>query len=203
MLFDGNYLNGEKNGNGKEYNNKGELIYEGNYLENKKNGEGKVYKEGKLVFKGEYLNGQKNGKGKEYYDGKLIFEGEYKDGKKWNGKGKEYANNEDNIIIISEYKDGKILNSIGEKNGNLEFELIQGKGNYREYNSNGKLIFDGYYFNTKRWEGIFKQYDDNFLIFEGEYINGNVSGKGKILNEKKNLYLKVNIKMGKDGMEKE
>ena len=51
LIFDGEYLNGEKNGKGKEYND-----------------------DGKLIFEGEYLNGEKNGKGKEYdRNGKLIF----------------------------------------------------------------------------------------------------------------------------------
>jgi len=32
----GEYLNGKRNGNGKEYNEKGKLIFEGEYLNNKK-----------------------------------------------------------------------------------------------------------------------------------------------------------------------
>ena len=31
LIFEGNYLNGERNGKGKEYNNKGKLIFEGEY----------------------------------------------------------------------------------------------------------------------------------------------------------------------------
>jgi len=45
ILFKGNYLNGERNGKGKEYYN------------NSSN----------LKFEGEYKNGEKNGNGKEYY----------------------------------------------------------------------------------------------------------------------------------------
>ena len=54
------YLNGERNGKGKEY-----------------------YSNGKLEFEGDYLNGKKwNGKEKEYYENdKLQFEGEYLNGK--------------------------------------------------------------------------------------------------------------------------
>ena len=55
LIFEGEYINGEKNGKGKEYN-----IY------------------GKLYFEGEYLNDKRNGKGKEYnYKGILAFEGDY------------------------------------------------------------------------------------------------------------------------------
>jgi len=35
------------------------------------------------------------GNGKEYFnDGRLKFEGKYLNGERWNGKGKEYYNNE-------------------------------------------------------------------------------------------------------------
>ena len=77
------------NGKGKEYlikNNR--LIFEGEYLNGKRNGKGKEYNDNWLIkYEGEYLNGKRNGKGKEYYhDGILKFEGEYLNGKKWNGK---------------------------------------------------------------------------------------------------------------------
>jgi len=50
-----------RNGKGKEYNNKGDLIYKGEYLNRKRwNGKGKEYNnDGKLIFEGEYLNGEK------------------------------------------------------------------------------------------------------------------------------------------------
>ena len=89
LLFEGEYLNGKKNGKYKEYYHDGKLEFEGEYLNGKKwNGKCKVYDyNGKLYFEGEYLNGKKNGKCKEYdYNGKLRFEGEYLNGKKWNGK---------------------------------------------------------------------------------------------------------------------
>ena len=53
LIFSGHYLNGERNGNGKEY-----------------------YKDGKIKFEGEFSNGKRHGKGKEYYGyGQLKFEG--------------------------------------------------------------------------------------------------------------------------------
>ena len=38
MVFDGEYLNGKKNGKFKQYNNEDKLIYEGEYLNGKLNG---------------------------------------------------------------------------------------------------------------------------------------------------------------------
>ena len=86
IIFEGEYLNGQMNGIGKEYYDDSKLKYEGKYLNGKRwFGIEKVYY-GKLEF--EIING--NGKVKEYYDnGKLRFEGEYLNGKR-NGKGKEY-----------------------------------------------------------------------------------------------------------------
>ena len=72
---------------GKEYSF-GELKFEGEYLNGERNGKGKEYSFGKLIFEGEYLNRKRNRKGKAYYyNGEIEFEGEYLDGKRWNGKG--------------------------------------------------------------------------------------------------------------------
>ena len=110
LIFEGEYLHGERNGKGKEYLYDGKLKFEGEYLNGQRNGKGKEYYDNDiLIFEGEYLNGKRNGKGKEYYnDGKLRFEGEYLNGKtiagtkynlkgdivykinNTNGKGKEY-----------------------------------------------------------------------------------------------------------------
>ena len=55
-MFEGEYLNGERNGKGKEYISSLYNVY--------------------LKFEGEYLNGKRNGKGKEYNMlGDLLFEG--------------------------------------------------------------------------------------------------------------------------------
>jgi antitoxin component YwqK of YwqJK toxin-antitoxin module len=99
LISEGEYLNGERNGKGKEYYNNDKLKFEGEYLNGKKwNGNGyningnKEFeiKEGKgnikeydcddkLIFEGQYLNGEINGTGKEYNDcdGKIEFKGEY------------------------------------------------------------------------------------------------------------------------------
>ena len=126
------YLNGERNGKGKEYDYNGELKFEGEYLNGNRwngkgfnikgnkifeiiNGKGKVkeyYSNGNLEFEGEYLNGKRNGKGKEYYNGELLFEGEYLNGKKWNGKGKEYDSGK--LVFEGEYLNGE-RNGLGIK----------------------------------------------------------------------------------------
>ena len=76
-------------GKGKEYDLLGELKFEGDYVNGKKNGKGKEYANGHLVFEGEFLNGNRHGKGKNYYyaNDHIEFEGEYLNGVRLNGKG--------------------------------------------------------------------------------------------------------------------
>ena len=81
----------------EEYNSyNDELIFIGNYLNGKRNGFGKEFFDDVVIFEGYYLNGKRHGKGKEYKnDGTLIFEGEYLYGKKWNwnrNNGSKYQN---------------------------------------------------------------------------------------------------------------
>ena len=178
LIFEGEYLNGRRNGKGKEYYTNGKLKFEGKYINGKKwdgkgynlngnmefiikDGIGKNIKEYSyyddiLEFEGEYLNGRRNGKGKEYYkDGKLLFEGEYLNGKKWDGNGY-------NI------------------NGNMEFIIKNGKGYIKEYDYKGRLEYEGEYINGER-NGIGKEYDsdDDKLEYEGNFFNGKRNGKGK------------------------
>ena len=69
IMFEGEYLNGERNGKGKEYYDDGKVKYDGKYLNGKKwNGKG-FDKKNNLIYK------LKDGKGylKEYDDSKLIY----------------------------------------------------------------------------------------------------------------------------------
>ena len=61
IIFDGEFLNGKRNGKGKEYYDNSVLKFEGEYLNNKRNGKGKQYSDyGRLLFEVEYLNGERN-----------------------------------------------------------------------------------------------------------------------------------------------
>ena len=154
--FVGEYLNGEKNGKGKEYLKSDSdwllhdrLIFEGEFLKGKRNGKGKEfsYGDGTLLFEGEYSKGYRL-KGKEYFRGKLLFEGEYLFNKKWNGK-------------VHDIYDNHI------------YDLIDGNGKVIEYDHNtGLLLFEGEYLNGRRWSGEGKTYYNGELIFEGKYLNG-------------------------------
>ena len=197
VIYEGEYLNGERNGKGKEYNKFDDILFEGEYLNGKKHGEGEEYyiANSKLAFKGEYLYGHRI-KGKQYYKNKIEFEGEYLYDKKYNGKGYD-------------------------ENGNITYELNNGNGKVKEYTTHGYLLFEGEYLNGKRngygieynldggkfvdyfkngnkrdgtgytndgridyeiidGNGMLKEYCDGELIYTGEYFNGKRYGKGKL-----------------------
>ena len=61
LKYEGGYLNGERNGEGKEYYFFSDIIkFEGEYLDGKRNGKGIEYnKDGSIRFKGEYINGRR------------------------------------------------------------------------------------------------------------------------------------------------
>ena len=154
LIYEGEFLNGERNGKGKIFDEEGKLKYVGEFRHGKTHGVGKEYNShGELKYIGYYLYGKKNGKGKEYYDYKLNeikFEGEYLNDKRWTGIGYDH-------------------------NKNIIFELKDGKGYVKEYKEDyynlSYLIFEGEYLNGKR-HGKGKEYGLNTLIFEGEYLNG-------------------------------
>ena len=154
LIYEGEFLKGERNGEGKIYNEKGKLKYEGEFKHGKAHGVGKEYNyDGELKYIGHYLYGEKNGEGKEYYNYKLNeikFEGEYLNDKRWTGKGYD-------------------------ENKNIIFELKDGKGYVKEYEegwcNSSYLIYEGNYLNGER-HGKGKEYVLNHLVFEGEYLNG-------------------------------
>ena len=67
----------------------------------------------------------------------------------------------------------------------------------KEYDLNGKLIFEGEYLNGKK-NGIGKEYGLNGkLIFEGEYLNGKKNGNGKEYNDEGKILSEGNYLNGK------
>ncbi len=143
IIFEGEYVNGERNGKGIEYDEYGDISYEGEYLNGKRNGYGKEFVGDKLVYEGEYLKGKSNGYGKEYNNKRhLIFEGEYLNGYK--RKGKSYINQR--IEFEGEYLFGIKWNGKGyDETGKIIYELNNGNGKIKEYSYEGNLLDEGEY----------------------------------------------------------
>ena len=204
----GKIIIGGINGYGKEKEfNDLKLIFKGYYINGKRNGKGKEYnKEGKLIFEGEYKNGIKNGKGIEYNGEDILFVGEYLNGKKWNGIVKEYQYQnysyfkkfygqysegvkigreydiDGEVIFEGKYSEDKRWEGIIYNKKGILFPIKNGNGKVKEYDEEGKLIFEGEYINGEK-KG--KEYDeDDNLVFEGEYCKEK-RWNGKIKEYKK------------------
>ena len=205
IKFEGNYLDGHREGEGIEYFENGKIKFKGEFTKGKrKNGKGYNIK-GEVVY--EIKDGEGNIKQYDFRD-KIEFEGEYKNYQYWNGKRSIYNKN-GNINLELFYTEGKInLKKEYDNKGELIFELIceNNKKKGKEY-KNGELIFEGEYkskdelkmqeaidyavqlifgdltlkSNLKRWNGKGKEFNgDDKLIYEGEFLNGEKHGKGKI-----------------------
>ena len=195
------YKNNKRNGKGKEYYWDGKILFEGEYLNDKKwNGKGFDHKddiayelkEGKGIAKiydtfckelrlaGEYLNGDLNGKGKLYTGkGKLDFEGEFLNGKK-HGKGTKY-DFDNNLIFEGDYLKDKMWNGKRfDSDNNIIYEIKNGRGFKKLFYTYGYLIYEGEYKNGEE-NGRGKEYSKHIgvLEFEGESLNGKRNGIGK------------------------
>ena len=112
-----------KNGKGKEYDSwSNKLKYEGDYLEGEKTGFGKIYNEdGILIYEGELLKGKKRGKGKVFDNkGNLKIEGDKINEKVdyliWEKTGFEKIYNKESILIY----EGELLNGIKQGKGKFK-----------------------------------------------------------------------------------
>ena len=217
--YTGDYLNGEKFGIAEEHCVQTNLTYKGEFFNGIKSGKGKEYYNDNLIFEGEFLYNNRR-KGESYIKGKLEYKGEYLFNKKWNGIGydskgkkvyeiingngkvKEYSPS--GILIFDgeykngkklkgKYRDGKKWNGIGydsKKNKKIKYELHNGNGYIYEYdNYLTRLTFEGEYINGEM-NGKGKEYDEynNELIYEGEFKNGKINGKGKAKENYKTLF---------------
>ena len=70
----------------------------------------------------------------------------------------------------------------------------------KEYNYDGKLIFEGKYKNGEMWSGKITKYEYDSLKFEGEYLNGK-EHIGKEYRSDGKLIFEGKYKNGKNGME--
>ena len=195
-LYEGEYSNGKKNGNGKEY--EGYLIYEGKFLNGEKNGKIKEYfaKDNmELIFDGEYLYNHRK-RGKEYKDGILVYGGEYLFDRKWDGKG--YDKNKNVIYEIHNGK-GKAIEYFGPRmEYRFEGEYVDGKrnGKGKEYLGEDTLMFEGEYKDGER-NGFGIEYFYGDIQFKGKYFKGKrFDGVGKEYKDGKTLSVKYQYQNG-------
>ena len=188
--YEGEFLDGEKNGKGKEiysFCTSEYIMYEGEYFNGKRHGKGIEYyeillnpdskplgfrRDYKPCYIGGFLNGKRHGNGKLYDDHGHIFKAEYLYGKKWN---------------IKKY----------DENSNIVCEIINGKGTLRLYFNKYTNSFIESEYLYGELNGKQKIYVNDKLIFEGEYINGELNGKVKIRDKFEGEYIDNHIKKGR------
>ena len=101
----GYFNNGEKSNFGKLYNEEGKLIFEGEYKNGIRNGEGTYYYNNGLRYEGEFVNGLREGNGVFYWEDGTRWEGPFKNNE-MNGKGFFYDKEESYPVV---YNNGDIV----------------------------------------------------------------------------------------------
>lgn len=160
-------------GQGKTYNEKGELIFSGTFDKGVPV-EGKEYKEGKLFFQGFFNLNQKKGSVFSS-DGKLKYSGELNNNYVYNGLGSEYD------------KQGKVV----EKDGIFENGVLKEGTRFSNFEGGDYMHKDvGEFENDQTWTGSRYELDNDlesdyyceyFLIEEGLFKN-DVLAIGKTYN---------------------
>ncbi len=153
ILYEGDFVNGKYEGNGKEiyengtyyigqflnvfrhgkvvlYYQNNSILYEGDFDNDIFEGNGKLIYENGNYFIGQFMNGLAHGKGKAYNKyGSIVYEGDFANDK-FEGNGKEIYDN-------GNYYIGQFLNG-----------LKHGKGTI--YNKNGSILYKGDFVNDHR-----------------------------------------------------
>ena len=88
--------------------------------------------------------------------------------------------------FIDGYRKIKEYNEEGKLLYEGDYRDNERDGKGKEFDKNGKIIFEGEFSIGKRWNGKGKEYnDDHELIYEGKYLNGKKIGKDSNKDEKK------------------
>lgn len=188
LLFEGEFVNHMKQGNGIMYL-KGQLIYQGEFIQNKKQGHGILYKDGHIHYEGHFRNDLMDGYGVLYYEEEVIrpyqtlraqyphlnqpqYEGDFVHGMK-KGKGKQYFPNgflqyEGDFIWHHMQGAGKLYYPTESPTAE---ELARGVTN---------LHYEGHFFEDLK-HGKGKVYSRNGILeAEGQFKEDMMTGQGTL-----------------------
>jgi len=169
----------------KEYDESYRSFFESEYLNGMRNGKGKEYFLGKLAFKGKYKDGENWNRRQFGYFGDIKCY--FKNGRKYTKDGKEFE--EDLLKVIETIFEGENINGrkIGKFYNYLEELIFEGEQLY-DHMIKGKLYedeklkYEGDYLFDKIWNG--KGYDKNGHVIIDLH---NDSGKFEERDEYDNL----------------
>lgn len=205
----GEFLNGKKNGFGKLYNKKNNIIYEGTFLNDERSGEGTEYIEGSsYTYKGSWLKNQKNGYGEFIDKDGTQYVGYFENGE-IKGEGIKTNSNGDLVAgnwINNDYPSGDNCSYFGTSGQQYYGEIVNGKlegygvfidsngtkyeGTFTQNQRTGfgqqiypdGSVYTGYYYgNQRNKEGTFEF--SNGYMYEGGFLNGVFYGNGFLTAE--------------------
>ncbi|KAJ3425739.1 radial spoke head 1 [Anaeramoeba flamelloides] len=184
-IFEGNFLDGEKNGIGMIRYSSGSILT-GIWKNGKPNGLCKLKLKGNSNFIGNYLNGEKHGFGTTLFENGTIYRGCFKDDQ-INGKGCwEYTNGDiyyGSVIDGKKHGFGFLMTKDYEYYfGNWKDDLRSGKGK-QIYKNNE--IFTGVWEKNLRVSGVLESTN---RTFKGKWKNNLLHGNGSIVYSKEKMY---------------
>ena len=197
ILFDGEWVDGMKEGHGKEIQSL--VIYEGSFKQGKRHGEGVLsLPGGQLIYSGSWANGKKSGQGCEILKGGIKYEGSFRNDQ-YDGAGKQW---QDNVLVF----DGHFRNGFREGAGTVYNQdgSIASKGMFHENRLNGictiyhgspSVYYTGMVTNDlPNGQGI--EHLANGDIYEGEFVNGKWHGRGQLRDSEMRLKYEGRWKCG-------
>jgi hypothetical protein len=172
----------------KKIDSKKIIYYEGKWINGKKQGKGKETFPNGTVFEGEWQDNHKVNKGKITYFNGDIYKGEISPDLKKNGRG--LLTSQSGFIYDGEWKDdkkngrGKVTTSSGN--------IYEGGWKDDKFHGNGKLtksshVYEGEFENGKK-NGKGKTVYENGDVYDGEWTDDKKHGKGKYTKVNGNFY---------------
>jgi hypothetical protein len=200
-VYEGDWVDGEFIGTTlpPNFTGKGKLTdkegntYEGDIVNGKPNGKGKmtytIYENG-AVYEGDWKDGEPNGKGKMTWGDGSYYEGDHVNDK-WHGYGK-YVNKKEGEVYEGEWKESR-------KHGKGKLTVADGRVDEGEW-ENGEFAGVSSTPSPKPTKG---KLNINGGVYEGDIVNGEPYGKGKIIYDDGGFYegdWKEGMKHGKGKM---
>ncbi|TVX97379.1 stalk domain-containing protein [Cohnella terricola] len=196
-----NYNNGLLDGERISYNSEGQITHDSYYVNGKLSGVSRSYNDGVLSIQTEYVDDKETGIYTQYdKDGSIALQVEKKDG----------VVVRDIVTPTSKYKNNTSTPSTSTASTSTPSTSIpntstpsthdQEKNGYdKEYYSNGKLRYEGYWYRNK-YDGTGKFYDNNGnLIYSGNFRNGMPDGTGTTYHANGNILYEGYMYRGLNG----
>ena len=188
VLFEGGWVDGKKEGPGKEIS--GCTIYSGDFKQGERHGKGLLSRrDGQLIYNGDWLNGKKNGEGCEILKGGIKYVGNFRDDR-YEGHGKQW---QEDVLVF----EGEFVNGLRDGPGtvyNQDGSIIT-KGVFRKSRLNGECTI--YYGSPSVYysgmvvddipNGKGTEHTADGDVYEGEFMNGKWHGHGQLMDSKMHL----------------